>query len=636
MGRAEKPNAAWVWVVGFGLILAVVWAVQQLHFIVKVGNPEESAPPAIAVLFALGAAGAAWLVRRRFPISSATLYLWYILLIVAAPIAGIGFFQRFIILITILPYRATDSNGMLPMREFVPRWYCPGSEAAITGLFEGGTDRVPWSAWLVPITFWTVFMTALFCVFLAVVVLLRRQWIERERLVFPLAVLPAQLVSGMGGRPVFRQRLFWAGFAVAFGYQLACGINHYLGLVPEWDHVLAPFGGVVERPWRMLNQPPAISLRLSLTVLGLGYLVNQEISFSIWFFQLLIKVGQLVMDSSGLSLPGFPHLGAQALGAFFTFGALCLWLARRHLGSAVSRALGWTQENIDEDEPMRYRSVLLLLATSLAIVLGFLTAAGMPVVLTIGLILYFVLMAVTYARIRAECGAPIIWCLPLAGITFMGSAMGLTGSLFAEPRTVTLLALLGFLTIGFFPALAATQMESLKLAELVGIPRRVVPAALVLACAVGIVASFAFVLPLFYRYGANTLATFETSIMWWNLLVAKDTLSNARFDVGLAIWSSVGGVITAILVVARFVFLRFPLHPLGYVIALTYGGNWMLGCLFLAWLTKTLVLAYGGVRLFRTLAPLFLALPLGEFCGIGFWYLVAPLIGGEAYLIAWG
>ena len=55
-----------------------------------------------------------------------------------------------------------------------------------------------------------------------------------------------------------------------------------------------------------------------------------------------------------------------------------------------------------------------------------------------------------------------------------------------------------------------------------------------------------------------------------------------------------GFVITILLVVLRSVFLRFPLHPLGFVMVMSYAAP-IWGPFFIVWIIKSLVLRIGGM-----------------------------------------
>src|SRR5207244_8164243 len=88
------------------------------------------------------------------------------------------------------------------------------------GLPLGGP--IPWMPWLLPLTAWTVFSLLMYGAFFSLSVLLRRDWIERQRLTFPLAELPLALVSpspGAGGS-IFHRYQMWIGFAAAGGWAI--------------------------------------------------------------------------------------------------------------------------------------------------------------------------------------------------------------------------------------------------------------------------------------------------------------------------------------------------------------------------------------------------------------------------------
>ena len=89
-----------------------------------------------------------------------------------------------------------------------------------------------------------------------------------------------------------------------------------------------------------------------------------------------------------------------------------------------------------------------------------------------------------------------------------------------------------------------------------------------------------------------------------------------------------GAAVTIALASLRFLFLRFPLHPVGYLIATAYWNECPIwGDLFLVWLLKTLILRIGGVRLYRQLIPCFVGLAIGQFFWGGIvWGNMTPFI----------
>lgn len=72
-----------------------------------------------------------------------------------------------------------------------------------------------------------------------------------------------------------------------------------------------------------------------------------------------------------------------------------------------------------------------------------------------------------------------------------------------------------------------------------------------------------------------------------------------------------GLIITTLLTWLKLRFLWWPLHPVAFPIALSWAIGAMKPALFISWLTKSLLLRYGGLRAHRTALPFFLGLLAG-------------------------
>jgi hypothetical protein len=75
----------------------------------------------------------------------------------------------------------------------------------------------------------------------------------------------------------------------------------------------------------------------------------------------------------------------------------------------------------------------------------------------------------------------------------------------------------------------------------------------------------------------------------------------------------------------------FPFHPVGYAVS----GSWSLSLLWLplliAWIVKSLLLRYGGLKAYRQALPFFLGIILGE-CVIGsLWMLIGIVFNIPTY-----
>ena len=53
-------------------------------------------------------------------------------------------------------------------------------------------------AWWEPILWWTIFLSVLMWVMICIDLLLRKQWIERERLTYPIVRLPIEMTYSDG------------------------------------------------------------------------------------------------------------------------------------------------------------------------------------------------------------------------------------------------------------------------------------------------------------------------------------------------------------------------------------------------------------------------------------------------------
>jgi len=77
-------------------------------------------------------------------------------------------------------------------------------------------------------------------------------------------------------------------------------------------------------------------------------------------------------------------------------------------------------------------------------------------------------------------------------------------------------------------------------------------------------------------------------------------------------------------------YLRFPLHPLGYVMTASYGYAYWFS-FFVVWIIKGAILKIGGVRLYRRMLPLFLGLIIGQLFTLSFVWQGVALFAGERW-----
>lgn len=80
---------------------------------------------------------------------------------------------------------------------------------------------------------------------------------------------------------------------------------------------------------------------------------------------------------------------------------------------------------------------------------------------------------------------------------------------------------------------------------------------------------------------------------------------------------------------------RWPLHPVGLLLAYSWYGQSVWMSVLFGWLARVTILLFGGARLFRKLRPLFIGLIMGELIAIVFWAGVAALVAfsGNLYYV---
>ena len=217
----------------------------------------------------------------------AELAVIYIMLIIASTIPTWGFSANLIPMLPAVYYFASAENDWADLlHPLIPRWMVPQDADAIKSFFEGlpAGGSVPWGAWLVPMLAWGSFIIAIYLMMIACMVLIRRQWVEHERLAFPLVQLPLEMAeTGNAGQvlgPFFKNPVMWTGFALAFCVLSTRGLHQYFPVVPE-----AQLYSVA----KLFRDQSAVELNLSFTVIGLAYLLSLHVATSFWFFHLMAQ-----------------------------------------------------------------------------------------------------------------------------------------------------------------------------------------------------------------------------------------------------------------------------------------------------------------------------------------------------------
>ncbi len=602
------------------------------------GIPPIPAVAVLALMVALYPLGKRLL--GRFNISRRELLVIYILMITAIPFCGTYGIRSFLPRLTVMQYYATPENHFAEYTYLIPSWYAPQSLQRITEMYEGLNEGgLPWSVWGKPLGLWTLFFVGLFVCTMSLMSIMSKQWSDGEHLPYPLVQLPMEMVQGTNARGVlanfFGNPMTWVGILLAViynGLNIAHAVNPAVPTI-EQSRGLNEF--FTERPWSAMNPLVVASTP---QFFGFGYLVSQELCFSIFAFTALAKLAAVGGAIVGYEPPGWPYMQEHSAGGYLMMALLVLWVAKGHLREVFAKGFGQAPEIDDSSEPMPYRWAVIGLAVGGALVVSWMTLSGMSLRIALPFFLIVLAYGLTYGRIRAEVGVAHDFVYPyrLPQYTIL-YAIGSRGVLAAGgKRTMVVFEMLSFLS-RFHPTqiMTSNQTDAFQIGKAGRLNRRALSALLVLAFVAGLTLAFWGHFSAFYANGLNVLESHPNNQDWrtadtvraYGTMVARiESPTSPDWQHTGAIIS--GALITLALAAARMVWLRFPLHPLGFVVALAYGPSTPLWFPFLCvWIVKGIILKIGGIKLFRRLIPLFIGYVVGHYLigGIG-WSILSLFI----------
>jgi len=597
---------------------------------------------AIFILFLLVGANA--LLRRHAPalaFNQAELFTVYTMVAISTGLAGL---DGVTILSQMIPHGAwfaTPSNGWTKFLDAFPDWLVVKDREILRGHFLGNSTfylAENLRAWAAPILLWTGFVALLLWTTMCINVLVRRQWQDRERLSFPIAWLPLEMTESSGS--FFRNRLMWAGFAVAAGLGLYNGTAF---LYPSWPMIpiglydLKPY--FTTKPWNAIDWFPTTLYPLAI---GLGYLLPLDLLFSCWFFFLFWKAQMVVSNIYAWdAMPDFPFVREQGFGAVVGLFLFYLWTGRHYFGEIwrsgveVFRRSGVpttrTPEHLNTREALSYRAALLGLGLGFVGMIVFCVVGGMALWLAIAFFVIYLAIVFVINRIRAELGPPVHDFHFIGPDRMIPLALGVQGW---RQNDLAMMSMFWFLNRAHRGDTSPVGLEGLYAAHKNGWQPGRMFTAVMLAFVLGAFFSFWAHEHQAYQFGAS--AKFNqgwghSQQQFQKLAGWVDGTQDAKPNVP-ALWATgVGFGSCLALLWTRLRFVGFPLHPIGYAISSNWSIHLVWLPLFLAWLAKGLFLRYGGLAMYRRFLPFFLGLILGDCVQGSLWGLVSLVFNMRAY-----
>lgn len=563
--------------------------------------------------------------KKKIGLSPSELITIYIMMIVSCAIPSWGFTMNLIGLIGGIFYYATATNRWEELiHPHLPKFLFPDKNA-LWSLYEGlpfKGEKIPYGAWIKPLFFWFIFILAIYFIGICLVVIFRKQWSEKERLIYPLTILPGEMVSSE--IPFYKNPIMWLGFSIP---AIIYSIN---GL-----HSLFPLFPVIQLSRRLIAFRSTfwIPIRIFFEVIGLAFLLSLDVSFSLWFFAVIAICLTGYLNIIGFSIgpvepfsdPAPQVIAYQSLGALIVLVISSIWFARGHLKSVFKNAIG-KKEIDDTEEILPYKICVWGGLLSFIFCVWFIYLTGLPFISSVFFLLIAFIIFLGLTRISAQAGlayyrAPVIPAavtLHTFGSKFLGDkglvSLGLTFSWATDIRTMVM----------------TSTANGLKLAEKFKIFGRKLFLSIIISILITLVSSAWSILTICYKYGGINLYSWQFgpglsnfSARW----VKEYILYPIGFGKAQLFFTLIGGFFMILLVIARAKFPWWPISPVGLACGLPYPIHHTWFSVFIAWLIKFLVMRYGGIKVYQKIKPFFLGLILGSFATGGIWLVISFLTG---------
>ena len=545
-------------------------------------------------------------------------------------------------------YRAPENRWAEVLIPRTPNWLMPPTSGegvkAINYLYEGlprEFSAEEWAglywAWIPPLFWWGIFLLALYATSICFMAILRKQWVEHERITFPLAQLPMELAGEPRKReervcPLLKNPAFWIGLAIPF-------IFVTLTALPKHFEFMTGIRPRLEWRAKLLQDQWPCSFRISWQTVGLAYLLSADVALCVWFFGLLGSfyggLSKLLSFQSAekLGIYGaarWPDLAHFGMGAMIALVLLRLWIGRKHLIGVLKKALGLKTDLDDRHEPMSYFWAVWGAVAGLVVMAAWLTASGLPFHIAVLILFAAFVGFVGLTRIIAESGIPVS-IVPMISSDFVVSAVGTStigkSGLVALPWTwVWDGDVRTFVMCSAAHGMRACSGEKRSYRGLFS--------AMMLAVVIALIASVGATLTFAYQDGGvNLHGWFFKSGPKYPFNFARNLIDEMAAgkprSPNLRGWiaTSIGAVVMVFFTVLRHRFVWWPFNPVGLPIAVVAWTHRIWFSIFIAWIIKTRVLKYGGPKLYRQLRPAFLGLVLGQYTGAAFWLIVDGLTG---------
>jgi len=613
-------------VVGFSIAIAFTDHASSGLILLTGANHLPLCVVFILILFSLGINPLLKLFRPRWAFSQAELIVIWCIVAAGVGIPAFGLMHYMLpFLVAPFYFVGYDSNWAEAFYKHIPAELVPSKDPdsnIVMMFYEGrGNKPFPWdamAAWVTPFLWWSVAIVAFFVMVFCITAIIRKQWVEYERLSFPLAQIPLEITAppqeGRLFNSLFRSPLTWVGAALPIGFWGLTILHTYFPSVPYMAERNLTLMGLLEQMftgWKGW-------ININFLALGIAFLLSADVSLSLWFFLILSNVQRAMRAKLGYVSGTNDFEIRQQVGGFIAFAAIVLWTMRRHLWDVLRKAFLNAKDVDDSDNGFSYRFAVFGLIISSAVIIWWLWYFNCPVYVSLLFLVSGTIILIVLSRFIAQCGLVLVQTsLPAGPLSivqdFMGDQAITHGGLaavtfyqapmFGDPREVLMPTLINNARV----AEKSRGIKKLFFAML---------AAVIIAFAV----SFFVHVGTFYEYGQG-IDTYATEIY---PKVAMDRLASAiehpkaafQFDKlgtrGGIFHLAAGAGAFLLVYFLRARFYWWFLHPVGILTAHTMPLERLWLMFMLGWLCKSLAQKYARGPMMLKVKHFFLGMVVGD------------------------
>ena len=597
------------------IILTCYWIISAENRVVWELTDFSIFPTVLFTFFFLAALTP--ILKRIFRNAAPTkreLAMTYIMVSVATALAGHDIVRQLVPMIANAGWFATPENEWSDIFfRFLPTWLTITDRKILQGYFEG--DDSFWQtrymeAWMWPIIAWSALVIILLFMMLCVNIIIRKQWIDHEKLSYPLTTLPVELLGNTSS--LFRNKLIWLGFGIAFTLEILAGLNYLFPVIPSMKIKYQLYFS--DRPWNAIGRLPIYVYPFAI---GLGYLMPLDLALSFWGFYLFWGLQRVLFTATGWTT-AISFQTEQRTGAWIGIGLLALLTSRREIFSVLRGVFTFKSK-----DPL-YNLAVFGFIVGLGCVLLFWYFAGLSPWVTLGYFVIYFVLCIGMTRMRAELGPPTH---ELHGVHPDRIMLLFMGSRPLGAQNLTNTTLLSWLAYGYRCHPMPHQLEAFKIGRQFRLRENRIVIALIIASIVGAVISIVGHVALYYEYRFARWGVGEFNRLQNWITTPRAPNLTAIQHIGF------GFILTGVLTVLKRQFLWWPFYPVGYAVGNGWAIGWMWFSIFLGWLFKRILFTGGGVGSYRKALPLFLGLIFGQFLAGSLWSLLGVIFSKNMYTL---